>query len=322
MSVGELVPRRRHRGLYWAAVLLSIVALVAGAVLAWVGYAATSGPDGTVRGYFQALQRSDAAAALAFGDLPAGPRQLLTGTVLREQQRIAPIRDVAIVSTADTGRAATVTVRYQLGYRDSAQPRTETIALVHRGSWRLARTAIATTVHVQQARARATVVGAAVPSGTVLLFPGAVPVAFDTPYLQLDPTRSSVGFGTGTDNDVTVPVSAAGRSAVGQALAAALKGCFAAAAPAASTCPLPSDRYVPASLAGTLVGDVPAAMRVGLAANSAGVIQIGGQIGFTGRYRVLDFNNIAVPKTGSVDLPLTATAYAVKPIVIRWSAAS
>ena len=62
-----------RRALYWSAVVLAVAVLAGGAVFAYLGYRSTAGPDGTVRGYFAALARADAPAALGFGRLPAGP---------------------------------------------------------------------------------------------------------------------------------------------------------------------------------------------------------------------------------------------------------
>ena len=55
--------------------------------------------------------------------------------------------------------------------------------------WRLAQTAVVTTVHLNQAVDRSTFAGAAVPEGRTLLFPGALPIRFDTKYLTLTPQR-------------------------------------------------------------------------------------------------------------------------------------
>src|SRR4051812_31040755 len=103
-----------RRALYWIAVLVALAGLVGGAAYAYVAYRATSGPDGAVKGYFAALARSDAPAALAFGDVPAGPHELLTSAVLAEQQRIAPLHHVQILDVSRSGGAASVRYSYQL----------------------------------------------------------------------------------------------------------------------------------------------------------------------------------------------------------------
>jgi len=313
---------RRHHGAFWAAVLVSVLALGGGTAVAYQAYRSTSGPDGAVRGYLAALADSDAAAALAFGDLPAGPHTLLTDAVLREQQRIAPIRRVQIVSVDRTGDRAAVAVRYRLEFATGTQVVNDTVAVHKRGhAWRLDRTAVATDLHLAQALDRATVVGAAVPDGTVLAFPGAVPIRFDTPYLQLAAQTAGVSFARPNAGQGRVEVSDAGRAAVGAALDKALRGCLAAGKAAAPMCPLPSSRFVPGSLAGHITGRVADTMNLAVDDTAAGAIDVTGSVPFTGSYRELTFDNVAVHKQGTLQLPLASAAYPVSPIVIRWQAA-
>src|SRR3954454_11020099 len=106
---------------YWIAVVAAAALFGGGLALAYLGYAATSGPDGAVRGYYAALQRSDAPDALAFGSVPNGAHILLTGDVLAEQQRIAPMRGFSVVSTVQDGDRATVRVRYTLAFPGNPQ---------------------------------------------------------------------------------------------------------------------------------------------------------------------------------------------------------
>jgi hypothetical protein len=312
---------RRHRGVFWAAVMLSLLALGGGTAVAYQAYRSTAGADGAVRGYLAALADSDAPAALAFGDLPAGPHTLLTDAVLREQQRIAPIRRVQIVSVERSGDRAEVAVRYRLEFASGMQIVNDTVAVHKRGhAWRLDRTAVATDLHLAQAVDRATVVGAAVPDGTVLAFPGAVPIRFDTPYLQLAAQTASVSFARPNAAQGRVEVSDAGRRALGAALEKALRGCLAAGKAADPVCPLPSSRFVPGSLAGRITGSVAESMNLAVDDTAAGTIDISGSVPFTGSYRELTFDNIAVHKQGLLQLPLASAAYPVSPIVIRWKA--
>lgn len=315
-----MTAQRAHsrRGLYWAAVLLSLVLLVAGGIVAYLGYTATSGPDGVVRGYFAALQRADAGSALAFGDVPAGPHTLLTDTVLREQQKIAPIKQVEVVSVQHRGAdKATVTVHYDIDFPDGPDQVTDQVPVVKRGSsWDLTRTAIPTSIDLTHALDRARIAGAAIPDGDTLLFPGAVPIRFDTPFLELG--AGAVTFATNTHVAVTVKVSAAGRSAVANALSTALQGCVSSGGK--GYCPLPSNRYVPGSLRGRLLTDVAGQMSLTVDPAAAGLIDVAGTVPFRGRYSQLDFDNIASTRYGTVQLPLTATLYAVRPVIIQWAA--
>lgn len=313
---------RRHRGAFWAAVLLALLALGGGTAVAYQAYQSTSGPDGAARGYLAALADSDAAAALAFGNLPAGPHTLLTDAVLREQQRLAPIHRVQVVSVDEAGDRAEVAVRYRLEFAAGAQVVNDTIAVHKAGrAWRLDRTAVATDLHLDQAAHRATVIGAAVPDGTVLAFPGAVPISFDTPYLQLAAQTASVSFARPNAGQARVEVTDAGRKAVAAALEKALRACLAAGRSADPRCPLPSSRFVPGSLDGRITGSVPESMNLGVDESGSGAIDITGSVPFTGSYRELTFDNVAVRKQGTVQLPLTSAAFPVSPVVIRWRAA-
>lgn len=309
---------RSHRGLYWAAVLLSLVLVVAGSVVVYLGYTATSGPDGAVKGYFAALQRGDAGSALAFGDIPPGPHTLLTDTVLAEQQRIAPIRSVQVVSVQHDGAdRASVTVHYDIDFPDGAQQITDQVPVIKDGSsWDLVRTAIRTQIELTHALERATIVGAGIPDGDTLLFPGALPITFDTPYLELG--AGVVTFATRSQVNATVEVSPAGRSAVAGAVSKALRSCVSAGAK--GYCPLPSDRYVPGSLEGRLLADVAERITLAVDPAAAGVIDVAGTVPFRGRFGKLDFDNVPSTRYGTISLPLTATVYAVQPVTVRWAA--
>ena len=312
---------RRHRGLFRAALAVALAALVGGSVVAVRAYQASSSPAAAVTGYFAALQRADAPAALGFGALPPGPHALLTSAVLAAQQRIAPIRDVSVVSVDRSGDDATVGVTYTLGFATGARLVQDRVPLVYRGhAWRLVRTAAATQLHLAQAADRASILGSGVPDGAVLLFPGAVPISFDTAYLQLDAASSIVTLSGAGATDPTVQVSAPGRAAVLDALAAALHACLGPAATPDPRCPVPSDRYVPGSLRGSFPAAALARVPLGVADDPAGVIRIdAAALPVTGRYQLLDFNNQPLRRSGTVALPLTATSYAVSPIAVNWA---
>src|ERR1700759_646590 len=110
-----------RRASYWTAVVLALAALFGGSLYAYVAYRETAGPDGTVRGYFAALERGDASSALGFGDVPAGPTDLLTDEGLVQQQAIAPLQDVSIDAVAEHGSRASVQVSYQLRFATGAR---------------------------------------------------------------------------------------------------------------------------------------------------------------------------------------------------------
>lgn len=302
--------------LYWAGVVVGVVALVGGSGLAVLGWAETGGPAGAVRAYFAALARGDAPAALALGDVPPGPHTLLTADVLKAQQRIAPLRRFAITATHRDGNRARVVVRYTLAYPGAPQTINGTVP-VHRadGDWRLDRVAIPTSLELDRALHRATIVGAGIPDGDTLVFPGAVPITFDSPYLQLNAAEDSVGFGSRPGTRVYVEVSRAGRTAVTRAVEAALRGCLAGSAGAG--CPLPDERYVPGSIRGRTAGALDLAITV--ADGDSGILDARGSATVeASSYQRLTFSNRARRGAGRVKLALHARAYAVAPLRLAW----
>ncbi|SHG11360.1 hypothetical protein SAMN05443575_1407 [Jatrophihabitans endophyticus] len=309
-------PPRRRRG-FWAAVLAATALTAAGVAVAVHGWVATDGPAGAVRGYFDALSRADAAAALAYGDIPAGPRTFLTGDALRAAQRTAAIEDVDVRSSEQTGDRARVRVAYTLAFARHPLPVTATVGVHRTGDgWRLDHVAVATQVQLVQAGERATLAGVAVPAGTTLLFPGAVPVAFDTPYLRADPANDDVPVDAGATTQVLVDVTAAGRTAAVAALRAALARCLRAGADL--RCPLPTERYVPGSLRGTVSSGL-SGTDVDVAASDAGMLEIKTTVAVRGGFSRLEFDNTVTKRSGTTfRMAVAAHAYAVPPLRLQW----
>jgi hypothetical protein len=309
----------RRRVGYWAAVVGAVALFGGGLAVAYLGYAQTSGPDGAVRGYYAALQRSDAPDALAFGTVPAGPHVLLTSTVLAEQQRIAPIRGFSIVSTARHGNRATVRVRYALAFPRHPQRQQDDVRVRRTGdTWRLVRTALATKLYLPAALERASIVGAGIPEGTVLMFPGAVPISYDSPYLGLDPATATVSFASRSRTDVTTRVSAEGKAAVNRTIRHLLTKCLSAGPRTGASCPQPNPRYVPGSLHGRLAGAVGKKLIIDLEASDIGRLDVSGQVRLRGHYRRLTFTNQPRTESGRIKLGIQAFGYAVRPLRLSW----
>jgi hypothetical protein len=309
-----------RRRLYWVGVLLAVALLGTGAVIGAVGYAKTAGPDTIVRGYFAAIARADAPAALSYGDVPNGPHTLLTATVLREQQRIAPLRHFEVRSTHRHGSRASVDVTYTLAFPALNVPVRVAVPLHQTGGdWRLDRVAIPTELEATTARERESIVGAGIPAGRTLLFPGALPIRFDTPYLQLDPAKDQVSFDALSITGVFVEASARGRAAVLAAVRRKLTACV--SGPPDPACPLPDERYVPGSVHGSVVGELRVAAVELASLDASGTLQFKGDVSVRGTYRRLDFHNRAVAGHGAVGLHVNAVAYAVAPLTITWARA-
>jgi hypothetical protein len=307
-----------RRALYWTAVLVALGALVSGAIIAYAGYSATAGPDGAVKGYFAALARSDAPAALAFGGLPAGPRDMLTSQVLAEQEQLAPLRDVQIGKVSRHGANATVGYSYRLGFATGAKTVRGQVRLHDTGAgWRLSQVATVVTVQLGQAVDRSTFAQTSVPPGRTLLFPGALPIRLDTAYLTLEPSHPQVRLGAGGSIRLSVRPSASARTQLTEAVQHRMSTCVSAPPPTAN-CPLPSPRYVPGSLRGQLVGDVSHEIHFSVSSEAAGSIEVQGAVTFRGTYRRLTYDNVPETRHGRLKLQVHAAAYAVRPLKMRF----
>lgn len=302
---------RRH----WVGVLLAAGLIAAGTTAARRGVAAADGPATVVRAYFTALARADAPAALAAGTVPAGQHDLLTSTVLAEQQRLAPTRLVRATTVAQHARTAQVRVTYEVD-AGVLQRVTESVGLTRAGGrWRLDRVAAATQLRLDRAGQRATILGGALPRGRVLLFPGAVPVRFDSLDLELDPAHSTVPFTADPTTVLSTLPSAAGRSSAVAGVTALLERCLAGHGDA--TCPAPPARTVPGSVRGTITDS---ALSVTMTNSPAGELAVSGTVTVRGSWRQLTYANLAVQRRGTTTLGVHAIAYAVSPLAFRWVA--
>lgn len=314
---------RRHRALYWTCVVVAVAALIGGGVVGYVSYADTGGPAGAVRGYFAALVRGDAPAALAFGDIPAGPRDYLTRAVLREQQRLAPMRDVHVTSTSRSGNNATVAVSYRLQFGAGTQQFSDEVGVQQRhGTWHLTTVAVSTSLQLAQAEDRARILDTTVPTEPVLLFPGAIPITFDTPYLQLSAATSSVQLDGSAATKLIVEVSPQGRSAVLAGLRTLFMPCLAGSPSADLRCPLPTSRGVPGSLHGAITGAFAPDATVAVSDVAAGRLDVTAHVKVRGSYQALDFSDLPVAHSGTVSVLLSASAYATTPLRLTWQVQS
>lgn len=313
-------PRRRHRVAVWVATLLALAAMVGGTALAVTSYLDVTSPRSVVERYLAALVRGDAPAALAYGVLPEGDASLLTSDVLLAQQATAPISDVAVLAVRETGDRASVDVRYQLGFEAGATPVTDTIELTRTGrTWRLAEVAVPLTIQLSGAKNRSSLAGAEIPVGQHLMFPGALPVRFDTDVLALSAVSRVVRFAETSDRPERVELTDAGRAAVDAAVDAALEACLAGTADAPELCPLPPDaRAVPGTLRGATSAPASTVISVRVQPGPDGLLQIQGQVEVSGHYQQLDFNNQQVTESGQVTVSLTATCFASSPETIVW----
>jgi hypothetical protein len=159
------------------------------------------------------------------------------------------------------------------------------------------------------------VAGAVLPAGRPLVFPGAVPIAFDAPALQLAAGRI-VRFDQSKRPALEVAVTSVGQKMVSEAVAAALRNCLGTADPDL-LCPMPTGgRAVPGTVRGA-VDDVIPDLTVTVASDADGRIEVTGQAQVTGNYTELTFDNQRATKPVN-RLTIQAHASARTPNEVVW----
>jgi hypothetical protein len=151
----------------------------------------------------------------------------------------------------------------------------------------------------------------------VPMFPGAVPISYDSPDLELAAASRVVRFADSGVLSVEAAVSTAGRAAIAAGVRVALTACLAGRSVVQALCPTPDAvAGVPGSLRGRLTGPVTLSFQVDL---PDGVITVHGSAPVVGTYQQLDENNIpsmeTVRSTG-----LSADVAATTPGTLRWNA--
>lgn len=247
--------------------------------------------------------------------------EFLTSEVLHQQLRLAPIRDITVGPDQAIADGTRVPFTYSLAFGQGDLQVQDSVT-VHKvsGRWQLDQVAVSVKLTMTAAADRATLAGAAFPVGVTLLFPGAVPVEFDTPFLRLTMSSEALQLKQDGDAELHTELTPAATSAINHQLATMLTACGQGGTATETRCPVPSAQFVPGSMSGTMVAaDDPDAS---VDAASTGIISIRGNASFNGTYRMLDFNDVAHPHRGRITVPFTATAYAVPPLAMSFTVAS
>lgn len=315
-------PRRPWgpRLVFWTAVVAAIAAVAGGGYLAETAYAKNTAPKTVVADYLAALARADASAALSYGDLPSGSQVLLTNDVLAAQVAIAPITGITIGRVDESGDTATVDVHYELGFSTGNEKIDDTIDLRRADRiWQLDAVAVPVSLHLAEATRRGSLAGAKVPTGTRLVFPGAMPIEFDTDALTLNADSRIVTFTDPGGVAQEVELSDNGAAEVAKAVDAAMAACLDGSAAAPTLCPLPADpRAVPGTLRGSTTKPAAEVIHLLLEGSPDGLVHISGEIPVTGDYSQLDFNNQRVTRAGTQTVPFIAICYVTSPGTITW----
>jgi len=310
----------RHRGLFWAGVLCAVVLVVAGGAVAWFAYRQTDGPDGAVRGYFEAIARDDAAAALGYGTVPHGATPYLTDAVLKQQSAIAPMSGIGITDVTQHGRTAEVGYTYRLDFADGPQQVKGTLRTSEHGTrWRLDTVAAHVGLQLAQAQNRAALATTPIPVDPVWLFPGAIPIRFDSPDLELAASTDDVRLSDVGTISLRAQVAPAAKERLTRQLTAMLHTCVTSTSLAQTAdCPLPDDRYVPGSLHGTIARTSVDGLGYNVALDAGGELTVGGHVTFHGTYDVLDFQDVVHHRSGALSIPVQAQASLAKDLQLSW----
>lgn len=311
-------PAGRYQHVFWFALLLATVAVLAGTSIAVGAYQSAADPGTVVQAYFAALVQGDAASALGYGAVPSGRHDLLTADVLAAQNAVASISNVTIRDVQRNGDSGQVNVTYLLAFASGKIAVADSIPVVRHGhDWRLSHSAVPQSVSAGAGSTLASFAGSVIPSGDYAMFPGAVPVTYATPNLEPGSSSQVVRFGGNPILQVSAQVSPAGRKAIAPALRAALAACLAGKGNPQTMCPTPTpDSSVPGSLRGTASGatSTPPSFDV---ANADGKITITEVAKVKASYQNLDQNNLASATT--VDsVSVSAHCFATVPATIIW----
>ncbi len=230
------------------------------------------------------------------------------------QNAVATPAGVRVTGVHATGDAGSVSIAYRLLDADV----TDDVPVVRRnGGWAVGDAAVAVRYTVAAAGHRLTLAGVAVPTDTVLLFPGAAPAQLDTSALQVPADARAVRFDGAGTIVLTPELSPAGRAAVERGVTTAVQRCLSSPDP---SCPMPGPevRIVPGTLSGSAQGDIGPRLQVGLGSDPDGRIDVDGAVPVRGRYQKLDFENQATAASGTVSLAVHAYCFATTPQHIVW----
>jgi hypothetical protein len=285
-------------------------------------YSSSHAPKAAVERYFEALQSGDAKAALGLADKPQ-TSQWLTAQVLREQLKIASITNVSVSALSSSGTTAKVQARYRLQFRNGPKDVVDTVTLVKRGSlWRLDSPAGSVKIDaVGPGSDRVSLAGRPLTDQSVVMFPGALPVTTDSPFVVLDGHPSVPLARTNSTVRIEPHLSDEGRRKMAQAVDAALAVCLTAAQPDLH-CPAPAaSRVIPGTLRGTTTAKFSdGGASIDLSSSGKGIVAFGGLLDVTGTWKAWDFNNQIIPGKGKLRMNVVARASIDDLSTIVWGA--
>jgi hypothetical protein len=310
--------RRRRGPLLAGAALCTVLAVLLG-LLAVDQYHVDRQPGAVVSRYFAALSAGDAPAALALA-VTVPPSPYLTNTVLQQQLAIARMTDVVVGSTVRRGNSATTQVSYRLVFGSSSTPVLDAVDLIRSdSSWRLTRAA--TDIHLSAIGGgtnRLTFAGRPLPTGVVRVFPGALPVGTDYPALRPAAHPMIRLIDEDQDTRLDAVLADGAKRMLDGSLTRALAGCLTGASKDPH-CPQPVvSRPVPGSLRANMDQVRAGQPSITLSTTADGQIVLNERVTVQGSWRVWDFNNQQVSRTGRTELAVQAKASVADLNTIYW----
>lgn len=305
-------------------VLAGLVLMTVGTLGALARYPRTTAPQEVVASYFRALQAGDAPLALSFAQPPHGDTRYLSSAVLRAQAALGPISALDIGTPYRKDGATHVHVSYHILVKGSraAQRNADDVVLHEHGRrWLIDRATVPVRITLGVAAERATLAGFALPTATVELFPGALPVRFDDALLSAEPSARTLSL-TSADPVVNVEAKLNDQAmpALRTALSAAMNRCLQLATRAAPDCPLTPTAQravvVPRSLRGTVSALTLSHAEV---TGPSGLVNVTGRISVRGTYQLLDFENLPITKQGVQSFDFTAALYGPSRAIVKWT---
>lgn len=304
----------------WWYVAVVAVLVAAGCVGYLVG-AGGSSPSDVVVQYLRALAAGDAHRALALGQAPRD-RALLTPAVLAEQQRLAPIHDIAVLATDSGGDGAVVTVRYRVGPQSVTD---HVVVLRHGSGWVLQHVAVDLELSGAAGLPSPTLFDRAAGAGTDLyVFPGAIRLGSADPNFALVPATAVF-----TDPDVPAMVSPraqlspSGRDTLLTVLRSAMAQCARSRSLHPPRCPQRATRPSTPRLVGpslrwqapTRYGDLD----ITVDSRTPGLVHVSGTLAWTLSYAVRPASGKhAVPRSRTVRSALQASVdFTAQPPALR-----
>jgi hypothetical protein len=166
---------------------------------------------------------------------------------------------------------------------------------------------------------RLTFAGRPLPVEEVRVFPGALPLGTDSPAVRPNGQQLTRLIDDGQHRDLSVSISDEAKATLRQSLNRALARCLTGASKDPN-CPQPAGtRPIPGSLRGSenTAGSDPPSFDLTSAAD--GRIEVTDNVSVTGSWRMWDFNNQSIKRSGQADVRVQALASVADLSTIFWA---